>query len=93
MVSDIVKCIPLYVINLTENLFWWLHQRAKRVNELRSFQKWLEVEAHKILKTVDTRWLSVESCVNHILEQNTPFSFTLIPWRTKGSLMRNLGRR
>ena len=72
MVSDVVKCIPSYVINLIEYLFWWFHHSAKCVDELRSFQEWLEVEAHKILKKIDTRWLSLESCVNHILEQYTP---------------------
>ena len=72
MVSDVVKCIPSDVIDLTGNLFWWFHHSAKRVDELRSFQEWLEVEAHKILKKVDTRWLSLEACVNRILEQYTP---------------------
>ena len=28
MVNDVVKCIPSYVINLTENLFWWFHNNA-----------------------------------------------------------------
>ena len=36
MVSDAVKCIPSYVIDLTGNLFWWFHHSAKRVDELRS---------------------------------------------------------
>ena len=48
------------------------HHSSKRVNELRSFQEWLEVEAHKILKKVDTRWLSLQTCVNRILEQYQP---------------------
>ena len=42
------------------------------MDELRSFQEWLEVEAHKILKKVDTRWLSLEASVNRILEQYNP---------------------
>ena len=57
MISDAISCIPSYVINLGENLFWWFHHSAKRVAELLSFQEWLEVEGHKILKKVDTRWL------------------------------------
>ena len=32
----------------------------------------VEVEAHKILKKVDTRWLSLQTCVNRILEQYQP---------------------
>ena len=42
------------------------------MDELRSFQDWLEVEAHKILKKVDNRWLSLEASVNCIMEQNNP---------------------
>ena len=59
-------------IPLTGNLFWWFHHSSKRVNELESFQGWLEVDAHKILKKVDTRWLSLHACVNRILEQYAP---------------------
>ena len=72
MIHDVVGCIPSYIINLTENLFWWFHHSAKRVTELKSFQDWLEVEAHKILKKVDTRWLSLEACINRIIEQYDP---------------------
>ena len=72
IVGDSVKCIPSYVIDLIEKLFWWFHHSSKRVDELRSFQEWLEVEAHKILKKVDTRWLCLQSCVNRILEQYQP---------------------
>ena len=72
MISDAVKCIPSYIIDMTGNLFWWFHHSSKRVDELRSFQEWLEVEAHKILKKVDTRWLSLQACVNRILEQYAP---------------------
>ena len=32
----------------------------------------VEVEAHKILKKVDTRWLNLQTCVNRILEQYQP---------------------
>ena len=69
IVSDAIPCIPSYVTSLTENLYWWFHHSAKRVAELHSFQEWLEVEGHKILKKVDTRWLSLEACVNRIIEQ------------------------
>ena len=72
IVSDAIPCIPSYVTGLTENLYWWFHHSAKRVTELRSFQEWLEVEGHKILKKVDTRWLSLEACVNRIIEQYAP---------------------
>ena len=40
IVGDSVKCIPSYVIDLVEKLFWWFHHSSKRVNELRSFQEW-----------------------------------------------------
>ena len=72
IVSDAVPCIPSYVIGLTENLYWWFHHSAKRVTELHSFQEWLQVEGHKILKKVDTRWLTLEACVNRIIEQYAP---------------------
>ena len=69
MVNDAIHCISSYGTDLNENLFWRFHHSAKRVAELQSFQEWLEVEGHKILEKVDTRWLSLEACVNHIIEQ------------------------
>ena len=72
MIGDVIECIPSYVIDLTGNLFWWFHYSPKRVNQLQSFQEWLEVDAHKILKKVDTRWLSLQACTNRILEQYAP---------------------
>ena len=72
MISDAISCVPSYVTNLTESLFWWFHHSAKRVAELQSFQEWLEVEGHKVLKKVDTRWLSLEACVNRVIEQYAP---------------------
>ena len=68
IISDTIPCIPLYVTNLTENLYWWFHHSAKRVAELHSYQEWLEV----VLKKVDTRWLSLEAFVNRIIEQYAP---------------------
>ena len=78
IVGDSVKCIPSYVIDLVEKLFWWFHHSSKRVNQMRSFKEWLEVEAHKILKKVDTRWLSLQTCVNRILEQYTNLSYLIL---------------
>ena len=72
IVSDAMPCIPSYVTSLTENLYWWFHHSAKRVTELHSFQEWLQIEGHKILKKVDTRWLSLDACVNRIIEQYAP---------------------
>ena len=64
--------MPSYVADLTGNLFWWFHHSAKRISELKHFQEWLEVEGHMILKKVDTIWLSLEACVNRIIEQYDP---------------------
>ena len=72
MVCDAISCIPSCVVNMTENLYWWFHHSAKRVAELHSFQEWLQTDGHKILKKVDTGWLSLEACVNRIIEQYPP---------------------
>ena len=39
MISDDISCIPSYVINVAENLFWWFHHIANRVAKLLSFQE------------------------------------------------------
>ena len=57
-----------FMLLIKQNLYWWFHHSA-RVAGLHSFPDWLEVEGHKILKKVDTRWLSLEACVNHIIKQ------------------------
>ena len=42
-------------------------------NEWLSYiQECLETDGHEILKKIDTRWLSLESSINRIIEQYSP---------------------
>ena len=41
----------------------------KRIREFEHFQVFVESKPHKLLKACQTRWLSLEACVNRLLEQ------------------------
>ncbi|CAH1114746.1 unnamed protein product [Psylliodes chrysocephalus] len=54
---------------MTRDIYNFFKNSAKRQRELEECQHFCEVEPHKILKTSQTRWLSLLSVVKRILEQ------------------------
>ena len=80
MVSDGVKCIPSYVINLMENLFWWFHHSAKCVDDFRSNDKADDKQFAVMVRYFDTSRLKpscdIASWIAYIKKQKTKNSAT-----------------
>lgn len=53
-------------------IYAYLDKSTKRKKEFMAFQKECGVKLNKILKHGATRWLSLEACINRLIEQSQP---------------------
>lgn len=63
--------IPIEVEILVRDVYTYLKYSFKRQKELMEFQSYIDSKPHKLLHPCQTRWLSLLSCVNRVLEQYT----------------------
>ena len=61
--------LPVNLEELTTDVFYYFQKSPKRMKVFQQFQAFLEVKSHKLLKACQTRWLSLEACVNRLNEQ------------------------
>lgn len=61
--------LPHEVEEFVRNIYTYFQYSFKRQSEFKSFQEFVEVKPHKLLKPSQTRWLSILSVVKRILEQ------------------------
>ena len=61
--------LPKSVGDLCRDIYAHFHRSSKRQDVYREFQAFYDVEPHKLLSPAQTRWLSLQECVNRILEQ------------------------
>ncbi|XP_066945218.1 uncharacterized protein [Macrobrachium rosenbergii] len=61
--------LPRYIEDLCRNIFSHFNLSSKRQYALNEFQKFVEIQPHKILAPGQTRWLSLQACVKRLLEQ------------------------
>ena len=62
-----VKQLPLPVDDFLEDVYYHFHHSAKRKEQYKEFQDFVDIEPAKILKHCETRWLSLEKCVKRTL--------------------------
>lgn len=67
--SNACSKLPRGVEDLVRNVYNFFSNSPKRIGTLKEFQIFTETPIHKILHPSQTRWLSLESAVNRILEQ------------------------
>ncbi|KAE8745949.1 hypothetical protein FOCC_FOCC007310 [Frankliniella occidentalis] len=70
--SEACKELPRKIEDLARNIYGMFKSSAKRQAAFAEFQAFYEAEPHKILRPAQTRWLSLQSVVNRILEQWEP---------------------
>ena len=63
------KELPNYLDDLTVQIWYFFQKGPKRQRVFQEFQQLVDVKPHKRLKAGQTRWLSLEICVNCLLEQ------------------------
>ncbi|KAF0712323.1 Uncharacterized protein FWK35_00031879 [Aphis craccivora] len=68
-VSEACKYLPRSCEDLARNIYNFLKSSSKRQSELVQFQKFMDIEPHKVLHPSQTRWLSLGAVVSRLLEQ------------------------
>ena len=63
------KVLPNNLEELTTDVFYYFQKSPKRIREFEQFQAFVESKPRKLLKACQTRWLSLEACVNRLIEQ------------------------
>ena len=63
------KELPDFLDDLTIQIWYYFQKSPKRQRMFKEFQEFVDVKPHKLLKAGQTRWLSLEICVNRLLEQ------------------------
>jgi hypothetical protein len=67
--SHACEKVPRVFEDLVRDIYSHFAHSAKRLGECKQFQHFTKTEPHKILKPAQTRWLSLEQCVQLLLEQ------------------------
>lgn len=67
--SDACKELPTECEKLCRDIYNYFKTSSKRLSELREFQRFAEVDIHKILRPSQTRWLSLSAVVERIVTQ------------------------
>lgn len=68
-VSEACKYLPRLCEDLARNIYNFLKNSSKRQSELKQFQRFMDIDPHKILHPSQTRWLSLCTVVSRLLEQ------------------------
>lgn len=63
--------LPRSIEDLLRNMGSHFSRSHSRQTKYKAFQEFFQVEIHKILSPCTTRWLSLKSCVDRVLEQFT----------------------
>lgn len=67
--SEACKNLPTRCEDLVRQIYNFFSHSSKRQSQLYQFQSFLDLQDHKILHPSATRWLSLTSVVNRIIEQ------------------------
>lgn len=63
------SALPDYLDDITIQTWYYFQKSPKQMRIFESYQIFTESKPHKLLKAGQTRWLSLELCVNRLLEQ------------------------
>lgn len=67
--SEAAKTLPRHCEDLLRNVYTHFSHSAKRQQQFKQAQLFLELKPHKILHACQTRWLSLHQAVSRIVEQ------------------------
>lgn len=67
--SEACKSLPRRLEDFARNVYNFFSQSSKRQSQFVEFQNFLNLDVHKILHPSQTRWLSLFSVVERLLEQ------------------------
>ena len=61
--------LPVDIDDFFVDLYYYFDKSAKRKEEFHDFQVFTGVKELKIIKHCKTRWLSLEKCIQHVIQQ------------------------
>ncbi len=67
--DSFAEALGVNVENLLIDIYYWFDKSTKRKGILAEYMEFCDLEYAKILKHVSTRWLSLERCVERILQK------------------------
>lgn len=67
--SHAFRKLPKNLEDLCRNIPAYFHMSPKRTESLKQFQDFVKIDHHKLLTAANTRWLSLQACIDRILEQ------------------------
>lgn len=70
--SEACKMIPRSCEDMARNVYNYFKNSSKRQAQLAQFQKFFDLNVHKMLHPSQTRWLSLVAVVDRIIEQWEP---------------------
>ncbi|KAE9528850.1 hypothetical protein AGLY_012425 [Aphis glycines] len=70
--SEACKVLPRRCEDLARDVYYFFKSSCKRYAQLKEFQDFCAVEPHHLLRSCQSRWLSLELVVRRILEQWQP---------------------
>lgn len=87
-------CLPVNVDEALVDAYYYLEKSSKRKDKLRAFQCLHDVECKKILKHINTRWLSLGRSLKRLVEQWQPLlSFFHSEVKTSSQLLKGGGKQ
>ena len=66
--NEACKVLPDELEDLTYDVWYYFQRSPRRLRQFEEFQSFVECKPHKLLKVCQTRWLSLEACVNRLIE-------------------------
>ena len=67
--NEACKVLPDELEDLTTDVWNYFQKSPRRLRQFEEFQSFVECKPHKLLKACPTWWLSLEACVNRLIEQ------------------------
>ena len=65
-------CLPLNIDEFLVDIYYYIDKSSKRKETLQMFQEYYNGEIKKILKHVETRWLSTTKCLECVISLWVP---------------------
>ena len=65
--NEACKVLPDELEDLTTDVWYYFQKSPRRLRQFEEFQSFVECKPHKLLKACQTRWLSLEACINRLI--------------------------
>ena len=82
--------MPDELEDLTTDVWYYFQKGPRRLRQFEEFQSFVECKPHKLLKACQTRWLSHEACLNHLIKQYEALLSYFLSTKDKQAVVRRV---